>query len=308
MSIRRSLLSTLLPRFLAEEESLRRRSLPREVVLRILAYGAPVGCVIEHHGRLDRCMDRLREMVAEAEAHHRSLAAGTVVMADELTGGTGRFDRFWHAPTGGVWLALAWADSLLPEFARLLPLAVGTACCETVRHAGINAWIKWVNDVLVDERKIAGILSRTVTGPHRGELYHLIGIGINSNNSRFPGELQRTAVSMRQVLGREVDIVAVAARLLAKLTWNIGLVHFEEERTLAAEGEETAGTSGSLVLESWRRLSDTPGRRVRYGHDVVRSPLYEAVVEAVDDSGGLLMRLDDGTLVTEYAGEVEYLE
>ncbi|MCI5222138.1 MAG: hypothetical protein D3924_05575 [Candidatus Electrothrix sp. AR4] len=121
----------------------------RQITEKILAYGAPVGSVIEHHPQLDRCMDRLQQLMVNAEAQGRVLAAGTVVLADTLRSSSGRFDRSWYAPEGGVWLAMAWPDILLPEFTRLLPFAAGLACCRTIRSYRLDARLKWVNDVLV---------------------------------------------------------------------------------------------------------------------------------------------------------------
>lgn len=268
-----------------------------------------MGCNIEHHSRLDRCMTRMRQLLLAAENGGTSLPCGMVVIADELNAGAGRFSRSWHAPAGGVWLAIAWSDSLLPEFARLLPMAAGTACCETLRRYGIEASCKWVNDVHVREKKIAGILTETILGPESGESYHLIGIGINCNNTSFPKPLRSTAVSARQLLNRPVDLQKLTGRLLAKLTWNFGLIHYEEEQTLQTLPDATAAYGRkSQVVDGWRRVSDTVGRRVCYGFDVVRQPLYEATVLRVNDRGGLVMRLDDHSIITEYGGEIIYLD
>ncbi len=253
-------------------------------------------------------MSHIRNLLALAEKKDESLPCGTVVVADELSDGSGRFSRPWHAPVGGIWMALAWTDSLLPEFASLLPMATGTACCETLQSYGIDARVKWVNDIQVEGQKIAGILTETLTGPLSGEKYHLIGIGINCNNVHFPKLLRSSAISTRHILGRSVGLQEMRDRLLCKLTWNIGLVHFEEEVALrGAGGIESDINRQSIVLDAWRNVSDTVGRRVCYGYDVVHQPLYEATVEGVNNRGGLVMRLDDDTKITEYAGEIVYL-
>ena len=69
---------------------------------KIFRYGAPVGSVIEHHPRLERCMEHLQHLMTEAEGRGEVLAAGTVVTADSLTHSSGRFDRHWYAPAGGL--------------------------------------------------------------------------------------------------------------------------------------------------------------------------------------------------------------
>ena len=277
-----------------------------ERAARVLRYGAPLGCGIEEHDRLPRCMDRLKELIGAAGPVRRALPSGTVVMARELASGCGRFTRQWHAPRGGLWLALAWADTLLPDYARLLPLAVGTACCEAVRHFGVPAALKWVNDLRCQGRKMGGILCETFSAGAGGDRYHLLGIGINCNNLLFPDELRASATSMREVLGTEVPLRQFALVLLAHLSWHLGLVHLQEELDLAAGRDGAAPPATSLVVDAWRQRSDTAGRRVLYGYDVVRRPLYCAVAEGVDPWGGLLLRLDSGELLTEYSGEILY--
>ncbi len=273
-------------------------------VEKIRAYGAPVGAMIEHHARLDRCMDRLQQLIQEEEQQGRVLAAGTVVLADTLTDSSGRFDRAWHAPEGGVWLAMAWPDILLPEFTRLLPFAVGAACCRAVRQYGTDARLKWVNDVLVAGKKLAGILCTTVQSPG-GDRYHLLGIGINGNNQVFPAELQDTATCLRSELSRLIALTELTGRLLAELQWSIGLLHYDEEQSLA-EGLTCEEGRASLLLTAWQELSDTVGQQVKYGFDVQQKPLYRARAQEIDPCGGLVMELEDGSRVTEYSGEIVY--
>lgn len=85
-----------------------------EVAAKIRRYGAPMGAMLEHHACLDRCMNRLQQLMVEAESRGGVLAAGTTVLADSLSQSQGRFSRHWHAPPGGLWLTAAWPDILLP--------------------------------------------------------------------------------------------------------------------------------------------------------------------------------------------------
>ena len=282
--------------------------LPEGARVKILRFGAPLGSQIETFNHLPRCMTRLKELIKEAEQAGSSLPSGTVVCADELSGSSGRFDRLWHAPPGGAWLALAWADTLLPEYSRLLPLAAGTACGQALRHFGVPARVKWVNDILVNGCKIGGILSETFMGSRQQERYHIIGIGINCNNGEFPGELQDTAISMQDFLGSKVDVGRFMVELLACLAWNFGLVHYQEARDLAEPGDGSGSPQDSMVVEAWQEVSDTVGRKVVYGYDVVKKPLYEATVVAVDGTGALVLELAGGQRVVEHSGEIIYLD
>lgn len=295
--------------FLDEERRLRGRCLAPELVERVLRYGAPVGARIERHVRLARCMDRARALIREQEDAGRSVASGALIVADSLSAGRGRFQRDWYAPTGNLHLAMIWADTLLPEFSRLLPLIAGTACCETLCAYSGAVRLKWVNDLLVQGRKVAGILTETVASGRRDERYLLVGLGINCNTMDFPGELADSAVSLRQLRGAPVAVDELLARLLVKLRWNLGLLHYQEELALEA-GEDPWLREGlkPLVMDAWRGLSDSLGRRVLYGFDVQQRPLYEARVLAVEDDGGIRLGLADGSETVEYSGELRYLD
>ncbi|WPD24849.1 MAG: biotin--[acetyl-CoA-carboxylase] ligase [Candidatus Electrothrix scaldis] len=272
---------------------------------KIFAYGAPVGATIEHHPRLERCMGRLQELVQEEEEQGRVLGAGTIVLADTLSHSSGRFDRVWHAPEGGLWLAMVWPDILLPEFTRLLPFAIGVACCRTIRQFGVDARLKWVNDVHIGRKKLAGILCSTMRSLGY-DRYHLIGIGMNGNNQIFPEELQGKATSLRAELSRKIDLTALTGCLLTELQWALGLLHYDEEQALA-EGLDCEQGRESLLLAVWRDLCDTAGRRVEYGFDIEKKAMYRALAREIDPCGGLVMELEDGGTVTEYSGEIVYL-
>lgn len=248
-------------------------------------------------------MVRLRDLIAQAEQQQTSLGNGTVILSDTLSTSSGRFDRQWHAPPGGLWMAMAWADTLLPQFAALLPLATGIACCETIRAFGVPGKLKWVNDVLVDNCKICGILCESLVSD-QGERYHLLGIGINVNNLDFPHELAAIATSLRNHLGRETDLRDFTLHLLARLSWNIGMLHYQEACHLA---EQECYSPSLTVVGRWSQLSDMIGRRVVYGYDVQQKPLYRARVVELDPGGGLHLELEDGTLTTVYSGELQYI-
>jgi len=290
-----------------EEETGARQALSPAVVRKILRYGAIVGSAIHEYDRLERGMERARQLVVESEEKGLSFQSGTLILAHEMTLGRGRFQRQWFAPPGGIWCTLVLVNTLLPENTHLLPLAAGMAACEALCHFAVPAQIKWVNDVHVGNRKIAGILTESFISPRYKEEYVLIGIGMNVNNTVFPEELAETATSMQTVLGREIDVTAVAARLIAKLTWNIGLLHYLEEVRLEAN-DGLSGPDNRLLMNSWRRLSDTPGRRVLFGYDVQREPQFEAWVVDILDDGALMLEKSDGLRVVERSGEIVYLD
>lgn len=273
----------------------------------VFRHGAYVGSVIRVYPSLDRAMDKARQHIASQEEKKLSVANGTLILASSLHLSKGRFSRSWHAPLGGLWGCLILADTFLPAFRQLLPLIPGIACCEVLRQeGGSTASIRWVNDVLLHGKKQAGFLIEGFRSPVYGENYHLLGFGLNLNNNSFPTDLQDSAVSFSQFLGHSVDISAFALSFLAKLRWSIGLLLFEEERWLARNGGGVYDEE-HLLLRRWKELSDTVGKRVVFGYDVLQHPQYEAVVGAIANDGALILNHDDGTTSTEHSGEIRYL-
>jgi len=289
----------------ARAEASAKSSLDTEVVGR---YGAFVGSVIESHFMLPRAMDYARNLIHETVQDGGSVASGTVILADTMSRSKGRFTRHWHAPLGGVWGCMIHANTLLPQSRRFIPFAAGLSCCEAVREGGVeSATLRWVNDVLVEGRKLAGFLVESYTERIHGEEFTLVGFGINANNCSFPSDLSGASISLKQILAAEIDLSAFTALFLSRLAWNFGLLYHEEARELA--GDVFSGESGKhLLLDRWVAASDTVGKKVVYGFDVMTAPQYRAKVVDVDDDGGLVLRLEDGYEKTEYSGEVRYIE
>ncbi len=273
----------------------------------ILRYGAVVGSVLEQHFSLNRTMLHARSHISTMEQTGRSVASGTTILADCVPGSKGRFTRNWHAPEGGLWGTTIYVNTLLPQSRLLLPITAGIACCEAVRESGAeNAAIRWINDVLVDGLKVGGFLSESLTGSRSNEEYCLIGFGINVNNQQFPEELQDIGTSIGLHLGRSVDLETFAYCFLAKLSWNIGLLHYYED-VLVQNDSPTGDSPCHPLIKRWRELSDSPGKRVMFGFDVMTNPQYRATVSGISEDGGLRLVLDDGSEITEYSGEIRYL-
>ncbi len=274
----------------------------------IFRYGAYVGSVIRVYPSLDRAMDTAREYISSQERSGKSVANGSVILASSLSFSKGRFNRSWHAPPGGVWGCLILADTFLPPFRNFLPLIPGIACCEALHQVGASgATLRWVNDVLLQGKKQAGFLIEGFRSPVYGEQYHLLGFGLNLNNSEFPPELQETAISVAQVLGHPVAAASFALSFLAKLRYYTGLLLYEEERWLTSGGRDEYEEEHP-ILKRWKELSDTLGKRVLFGYDVVESPQYEAVVRDISVDGGLILQHDDGSSSVEHSGEIRYCD
>lgn len=304
-------LSSLTPQALAgytasveQPVRLRETSAARDV----LRYGAGVGSVIHIYPSLDRAMQQARLHITSSEKSGLSVADGTVILAASLHASKGRFDRVWHAPPGGLWGCLILADTFLPSFRHFLSFIPGVACCEALLQEGAtSAVIRWVNDVLLAGKKQAGFLIEGFRSPLYGEDYHLLGFGINVNNSSFPAELQESATSLVQALDRSVNLHSFALSFLAKLRWYVGLLFHEEREWLARGGGEVYEGEHPL-LRRWKELSDTLGKNVVFGYDVLTSPQYQARAVELACDGALVLRHADGSVSTEHSGEIRYLE
>ncbi len=280
---------------------------PRSRAETILRKGGFVGSVIEHRPHMGRTMEHARTHIGKIERDQKSVSSGTLFLADQLHHSKGRFTRQWHAPVGGLWGSMIYVSTLLPDSRLLLPLAVGISCCESLHRIGVDgAELRWINDVLVDGKKIAGFLLEGFYGASSKEEYTLIGFGININNNEFPAALSGAAISAGTYLGHPIDLEVFTCCFLAKLSWNLGLLHHEEDCFLS-DGHWSDRQPNHPLVERWRQLSSTIGRRVLFGFDVVSRPQYRATVTGISDTGGLQLKLDDGTETVEHSGEIRYL-
>jgi BirA family biotin operon repressor/biotin-[acetyl-CoA-carboxylase] ligase len=198
----------------------------------------------------------------------KALAAGAphglLVTASEQTAGHGRQGRSWTAPAGeGLLMSV-----VLRDWPELLPLVAAVA---VARVAGDDARIKWPNDVLIDGRKVAGIL---IEGrPQEG--WAVLGIGVNVAVRDFPPELRDIAGSLDRT---PADVEPFLARLLQAL-----------EEGLAAAPER--------VIAAWRERDALHGRAITWNGGA-------GIAAGVDEEGRLKVALEDGTTTTLSAGEV----
>jgi len=274
---------------------------------RILQYGSFVCSVILHHNSIARTMAYARSHIERFEDKGHSVINGTVFTADRLSGSKGRFTRAWHAPPGGLWGSMIYISTLLPRYRMLSPVAIGVACCEAVRASGVEgATIRWINDVLINGLKVAGFLAENFIGHTSKEEYCLLGFGINVNNREFPQALQNTATSLREQTGITIDLEHFNCCFLAKLSWNLGLLYYQEQQELDRLPDKD--DEEHPLISRYKKLSDSLGRRVVFGFDVMKKPQYRAMVSDITNDGGLRLVLEDGTEIVEYSGEIQYLD
>jgi BirA family biotin operon repressor/biotin-[acetyl-CoA-carboxylase] ligase len=208
---------------------------------------SPLARVVEVHEALGSTQERARELAHAGKPH------GTLVVAEIQTGGRGRLGRHWGSPKGGLWLSLVvrpWFDaSLAPRITQTAAVGVAKALLEV----GVEARIKWPNDLLAGGKKICGILAESSAGyatqavTGRPLDYVILGVGMNANlDPAGLGVQNREVTAIRSELGLDVDLLELLRALLSNL--DAELARIEDFRA---------------VLEDWRNLNCTLGERVR---------------------------------------------
>jgi BirA family biotin operon repressor/biotin-[acetyl-CoA-carboxylase] ligase len=214
---------------------------------------------------------------------------GLAVLAESQTRGRGRLGRTWVSPPGkGLWLSVLLRPELRPSAATQLTIAAAVALRRAVRAlTGLEAEIKWPNDLLAGGRKVAGIL--TELSAELDRVRHVIlglGVDVNLTAADLPPELHATAGSLRLAAGQPVDRPALAAALLLELDRAYRDVREGRFPALAEAWEEACVTLGRHVIV------DVGPRRM------------EGRAEALDAEGALLVRTEHGHLERVVGGDV----
>ena len=215
---------------------------------------------------------------------------GTIILAESQTKGRGRLGRHWVSPKyKGIYFSLILKPKIPPAQAAVLTLLAAVSICEAIKIAtGITCSIKWPNDILVNNKKLGGILTELDAELGRVN-FVIIGIGLNVNNE--PGELLRGAISLR-FSGKsqhKIDRLELLREILRRIEANYLL--FQEKK--AAD-----------ILEKWKSYSQTLGRRVKICSCRVH---VEGQAVGIDTDGGLLVQKDSGGLQKFMSGDVLHL-
>ncbi len=233
---------------------------------------------IHWHASIGSTMTEARRLAAEG------CGSGTVVIADEQTAGQGRYGRTWHSEAGtGLYFSIILRHGFAPNDTPVVTLALGLATSEAIsKTAGVVCDLRWPNDVLIQNKKCAGILTQLDSSAI------IAGIGINVNQTEFLPELRAIATSLRIASGGRV---CSREQLLAELLANLD--HYCS--LLECEGRKP-------ILDLFARASSyVSGRRVEVdlGHGAVRG-----TTAGLNDSGFLMLSRDDGRQDVIMAGGV----
>jgi len=225
-------------------------------------------------------------------AHGRNAPDGTLIVAESQTAGRGRMGRSWYSePEAGLYLSLVLRPDISPGFAPLFTLGCAVALHKAVeRQTGLKADIKWPNDLLVEGKKVAGILAEIQADLDRIHVL-VVGVGLNVNHTVLPDELAGRATSLRRVSGHVYSRLEILLDFLEQFEGLIDRFH--------AAGPEV------IVAEWTSHSSFAFGRQV----EIADGPrIVEGVTRGLNPFGALRVETLDGHVQELYSGEVRKWE
>ena len=237
---------------------------------------------IIYYKQLDSTNTEITRLAAQGAEH------GTVVVADAQTAGKGRRGRQWESPAGeNIYMSVLLRPDCLPDRAPMLTLVMAYSVAKVLKELGfLDVQIKWPNDILVNEKKVCGILTEMkMEGTKISSI--VIGTGINVNQDNFPEEISDIATSLKKESGKVQSRENLVKRICEL---------FEEYFEMFMASKDLSG-----ILEEYNLRLISLGRRVK-----VLDPQNEFIGEAlgINSQGELLVKKESGEIVKIYAGEV----
>ena len=233
---------------------------------------------IRYFPEIGSTMDAARELAKKGAAE------GTIVIAEVQTRGRGRLSREWLSPLGGIYFTFILRPRISPAYAPRINLMVAIAVAATIRKLfGLKAQLKWPNDVLLEGKKVCGILAEMDAEIDVVNFVN-IGIGVNANN--YVARFEETAISLKEALGREISRKEFLSALITEI---------ERRQPLLMKAD---------LLQEWKSLSATLNKEVRVmslGEDVIGQAID------IDATGVLILKGRDGSLRTVLVGDCIHL-
>ena len=213
---------------------------------------------------------------------------GTLAVADSQSAGRGRRGRTWDSPAGSsIYMSVLLRPRILPDRAPMLTLVMACSVAEGIMDCeDVKVQIKWPNDIIINGRKLVGILTEMST--QIDYINHVtVGVGINVNMTEFPEEIRGTATSLRLETGHVVKRARLIAAIMERLEQNYGIF---------LQTEDMSG-----LMEKYSSLLVNQGKEVMV---LGAKEEYKAYAVGINNTGELIVRREDGTEEAVYAGEV----
>jgi len=214
---------------------------------------------------------------------------GTVVVAESQLAGKGRLDRAWVSPKGkGIWVSIILRPNILPANAAQITFVIAVGMVKALKKAlGLNVQIKWPNDILIDRRKVAGILTEISAEIERVN-YIIVGIGVNVNQgeNEFPLDFREKAYSLKLALGHKVSRINVLQTMLEEI-----------ERSY----DFYLKNDFSVIIEEWKSNALTLGQEVKA---ITGNEIIEGLAVDLDSDGCLIIKDRNNNSHKIIAGDV----
>ncbi len=211
---------------------------------------------------------------------------GTVIIADSQTEGRGRLHRAWHSPAGSnIYTTVILRPQLEPSRVPQISIFAGIAVAEVLeKYCPNRINVKWPNDILINGKKVCGILSQAKADVNKVD-FIILGIGINVNINQFPGEISNIATSLAIETGREIP----RQQLIISLYENLAKWY----KQLLQEGF-------GRIKEKWLSLSLMIGQKVQV---MFKDEIISGAAVDLDDDGSLILLAEDGKRIKASAGD-----
>jgi len=240
-----------------------------------------IGREVYYYPRLRTTMDTARELI------RKGADEGTVVIAGTQTAGKGRIGRSWFSPEGSLAMSVILKPPLknLPNLVMIASLAV----VRTIKAvAGLDANIKWPNDVMIRGKKVCGILIENEVADGKVN-YANIGIGVNANfDPADHAEIANIATGLSHESGQPVSIVQLAAAVINEL-----------------ERLYFAAVNGEPVHQEWQQRMETLGKYIKVN---TGTTIEHGIAETATANGNLVLRRNNGSLVEIAVGDVTVIK
>lgn len=212
---------------------------------------------------------------------------GTVVLSEIQTKGKGRSGKKWESPVGGIWLSIILKPDIDPSKASIITLATGVAVAKTLRGMNIDARIKWPNDILINNKKVCGILTEA-NAKFNAVDYVIVGVGIDTklDIDILANDLREGTTSLSKETEGEIKESEIIAKFLNEFEKIYNL--FKDEKF-------------DEILYDWRRMAQTIGKYVE-----IKQPLgkvYRGTAVGINNQGALILELGNGELKKIISGE-----
>lgn len=214
---------------------------------------------------------------------------GALFLAEAQVGGRGRLGRNWSSEPGqGIWCSVLLKPDVRPSIAGQFPLLTAVAIAEVLHELGVDARIKWPNDLLIEGKKVCGILTEMSAELDRIN-FLVIGFGLNvkHHTDDFPPDVRPIATSLEMVLGREVDRTQLLVKILEQLEWRY--TQFLE-------------VGFEPIRQVWKAHTCTLGHETKISR-WNQPPLYGYALDIASD-GSLIVELPDGQVLSVISGEI----